>query len=180
MQGVILYGPPASGKDTITAALHQLDSRYQQFRRLKARPGRTEGYRMISEAQLAALRASGSVVWENQRYGALYVVDAPGLRQQLDEAVPVVHLGQVEAIDAIRRAFPETRWTVVALTCPRDVAQERIVRRATGDTLQRLRAWDETPAARTADLTIDTSQTPPDRAAKLVDQVTRPAMPWRA
>ncbi|MEU9516884.1 kinase [Micromonospora sp. NPDC048169] len=177
MHGVILYGPPASGKDTITAALHQLDGRYQQFQRLKVGPGRTDGYRMTTEAELTALRASSDVVWENQRYGSVYVVDSPGLRQQLDDAIPVVHLGQVEAIDAVRQAFPDVSWTVVALTCPRDVAEQRIARRGTGDTWQRLRAWDETAPASTADITIDTSQTTADQAALLIDQAVRAAAP---
>ena len=174
MRGVILYGPPASGKDTVTAALHELDNRYQQFQRLKAGPGRTAGYRMTTKDELAALHASGGVVWENHRYGSVYVVDAPGLRQQLAEAVPVVHLGQVEAIDAVRQALPEVEWTVVALTCPRHVAEQRIVQRQTGDTWERLRAWDETePVTIAADVTIDTSQNPPDLAAKLVDKAAR-------
>ncbi|PWU48906.1 kinase [Micromonospora globispora] len=175
MQGVILYGPPASGKDTLTVALHQLDGRYQQFRRLKAGPGRTAGYRMTTEDELIALRASGGVVWENRRYESVYVVDAPSLRQQLREAIPVVHLGQVDAIDAVRQAFPDVEWTVVALTCPRDVAERRIVQRQTGDATNRLRAWDETEAVATADITIDTSKTLPDLAAKLVDRAARPS-----
>ena len=173
MRGVILYGPPASGKDTLTAALHRLDPRYRQFLRLKAGSGRTTGYRMTTADELAALRASGDVVWENHRYGSWYIVDVPGLRQHLKSAVPVLHLGQVEAIDAVRQAFPVAQWTVVALTCPRDVAEQRIVQRRTGDTAERLRAWDETAPAVTADLTIDTSQTPPGRAAELVDEATQ-------
>jgi predicted PilT family ATPase len=33
--GILLYGPPAAGKDTITTALAALDARYAPFRRLK-------------------------------------------------------------------------------------------------------------------------------------------------
>ncbi|MEO3781321.1 kinase [Micromonospora sp. B11E3] len=157
----------------MTTALHQLDSRYRQFQRLKAGPGRTVGYRMATEDEVAGLHASGLVVWENRRYGAVYVVDAPGLRQQLEQAVPVVHLGQLDAIDAVQRAFPDVRWTVVALICPRDVAVQRIIQRQTGDTLERLRAWDETEPAATAEITIDTSRTAPAEAASLIDQAVR-------
>ncbi|SCG19746.1 guanylate kinase [Micromonospora echinofusca] len=170
MRGVILYGPPASGKDTVTAELQRLDSRYQQFRRLKVGSGRTTGYRMTTDADLAALRAAGDVVWENRRYGSVYVVDAHGLRRQLHDGIPVVHLGQVEAVDAVRNAFPHARWTVVALTCPRDVAKRRLTQRQTGDTAERLRVWDETEPLALADLTIDTSKVPADVAAELVSK----------
>ncbi|MET8278748.1 kinase [Micromonospora sp. NPDC005174] len=173
MQGVILYGAPASGKDTVTAALHQLHSQYQQFRRLKVGRGRTAGYRMSTDAELATLRASGGVVWENRRYGSVYVIDAPGLRQQFHRQIPVVHVGQVNAVDAVRQAFPDVRWIVVALTCPRDVAERRIVERQTGDSAERLRVWDETETVATVDLTIDTSRSSPDVAARLVDQAVR-------
>ncbi|SCL16736.1 guanylate kinase [Micromonospora nigra] len=173
MRGVILYGPPASGKDTVTAGLHRLDNRYQQFQRLKVGSGRTTGYRMTTAPELAALRAAGEVVWENRRYGAVYVVDDHGLRRQLHDGIPVVHLGQVDAVDAVREAFPDAQWTVVALTCPRDVAAARIAQRQTGDTAERLQAWDQTEAIGAADLTIDTSETCPDRAAKLIDQAVR-------
>ncbi|MEV0878251.1 kinase [Micromonospora echinofusca] len=155
MQGVIFYGPPAAGKDTVTAALCQLDQRYTQFQRLKAGPGRTAGYRMTSEDHLQCLRTAGEVIWENHRYGATYVVDRPHLRALLDSRVPVVHLGQPEAIEAVKSAFPAARWLVVYLWCPRPVAATRIAARGTGDTKARLRAWDETDAI-AADVMLNT------------------------
>ncbi|MEU9509155.1 hypothetical protein AB0D32_23075 [Micromonospora sp. NPDC048170] len=108
-------------------------------------------------------------MWENQRYGSVYVVDAHGLHRQLHDGIPVVHLGQAEAVEAVRNAFPHVQWTVVALTCPRDVAQRRIAQRRTGDTVERLRAWDETEPLALADLTIDTSKVSADMAAELRD-----------
>ncbi|MGC5030177.1 phosphotransferase-like protein [Micromonospora sp. DT229] len=175
MRGVILYGPPASGKDTITEALHQLDNSYQQFERLKVGSGRTAGYRMSTDQHLAALRAAGDVLWENRRYRSTYVVDAPALRQHLGQGVPVLHLGQVDAVDAVRKALPAVRWTVVALTCPRDLAVQRITARQTGDTAERLSAWDATEPLTTADIVVDTSVVQPDEAATLIDRASRHA-----
>ncbi|MGE0300554.1 MAG: kinase [Dehalococcoidia bacterium] len=169
--GVVLYGPPAVGKDTVTGALHQLDPRYGLFRRLKAGPGRTAGYRLTDEAAIAALRQGGQIVWENRRYGALYVVDRPALVAHLDQGVPVVHLGQAEAIDPVLAVVPDARWLVVALRCPRDVAAERITARATGDTAERLHRWDQTPELdRPGVLAIDTARTTPHDAAAQIHQ----------
>ncbi|MGK5522443.1 kinase [Micromonospora sp. URMC 107] len=169
MQGVIFYGPPAAGKDTVTGALCQLDQRYTQFQRLKAGSGRTAGYRMTSEEHLQELRVAGEVIWENHRYGATYVVDRPQLLALLDGRVPVVHLGQPEAIEAVKSAVPAARWLVVYLWCPRPVAATRITARGTGDTEARLRAWDETEPI-DADLTLNTGALSATEAAAEVSK----------
>lgn len=165
MRGLILYGPPAAGKDTITRALQELDPRYRLFPRLKAGEGRTAGYRMATEAELDALRANGEVVWENRRYGATYVIDRPELVRRLREEIPVVHLGQVDAIDAVIRAAPQAKWLIVYVYCSREVAGERIAARGTGDDEARLRAWDETPPADAAHLAFDTGTASPNHVA---------------
>ena len=90
MHGIILYGPPAAGKDTITRALGKLDKRYVLFPRLKAGAGKTAGYRLTTESTVDILRAKNEIVWENRRYGAIYVVDQPSLLQQLADHVPVL------------------------------------------------------------------------------------------
>lgn len=168
MRGVILYGPPASGKDTVTRALTQLDPIYVQFPRIKVGGGRRDGYRIATDADIAELRARGDVIWENRRYGALYVVDRPTLAAYLAGCMPVLHLGQPKAIDAVRDSIP-AEWLTVYLWCPREVAAERIAARQTGDVQDRIRAWHETPPI-TADLVIDTALTTPSEAAHHVLQ----------
>ncbi|MEV3922592.1 hypothetical protein [Actinomadura coerulea] len=58
-QGVILYGPPTSGKDTTTAALTRQDERYVLLRKLKYGTGRSSGYRQVTRAELDDLRRTG-------------------------------------------------------------------------------------------------------------------------
>ncbi len=125
-RGIILYGPPASGKDTVTAALRVLDSRYVLFPRLKAGPGRTGGYRMTTPQHLDELYRAGAIVWENERYGARYAIDLPELAARLGQHVPVVHLGQVPAIKAVQAATADAHWLLVYLWCPRDEATRRL------------------------------------------------------
>lgn len=177
MFGVILYGPPASGKDTVNAALTKLDARYMQYSRLKAGVGRGTGYTMVTPDEIEALRAAGEVIWENRRYGAVYVVDRQSLNAMLQRFVPVIHLGQVGAVEVVINAFPHVRWTAVSLWCPRDVAQTRIAQRATGDAAARLQAWDETEPLGMADLTINTAETDPKEAAAVIHcHVVSPAI----
>ncbi|WP_344833570.1 hypothetical protein [Actinocorallia longicatena] len=123
---------------------------------------------MATEQEIEQLRASGGIVWENGRYGAVYVVDRPALRESLDDGFPVVHLGQVEAVRAVVEAVPGAAWLVVSLWCPRDVAAARVVGRGSTDLDARLRAWDETEPLPDADLTINTAEVAPEQAAKAI------------
>ena len=170
MQGVILYGPPASGKDTVTLALTALNSTYRHFPRLKVGTGRTAGYRMASIDQLQALRAAGEVIWENHRYGATYVVDQPFLISMLARCVPILHLGQVEAVEHVTRRFRHVAWTVAELWCAWPVAEARIASRATEDDLQRAIVWAETRRLTSADVRLDTSLVTPTEAARTIDR----------
>lgn len=170
MRGVILYGPPASGKDAVTAALTALDPTYQHFYRLKAGTGRTSGYRLTSAESIETLRARGDVLWENSQYGALYVVDRPALCANLFYCVPVVHVGQLDAVTAISSAVPDAHWAVVHLWCPRPIAEQRLAARGDGvDVSERLRVWDATPPLTGASvLRIDTAHGTPADAALLI------------
>ncbi|MFJ9412439.1 guanylate kinase [Streptomyces sp. NPDC101393] len=175
-QGVILYGPPASGKDTVTAALAELSPRYAQFARLKVGSGKSAGYRMGTAEQLRQLEAAGAVVYANSRYGNTYVIDAPGLDDTFAAGVPVVHLGQVDGIRALVDGYTAD-WSVVLLWCPREVTAQRSTGRGDADTTARLAAWDATREDLDAhpdmawDLTVDTTVAAPQEAARLIDQL---------
>ncbi|MFF4866825.1 guanylate kinase [Streptomyces sp. NPDC001231] len=175
-QGVILYGPPAAGKDTVTAALTELRAQYRQFARLKVGSGKSTGYRMGTAEQLRELEAAGGVVYANSRYGNAYVIDVPGLDAAFAAGVPVVHLGQVGGIRALIDGYPAD-WAVVLLWCPREATAERSAGRGDSDTTARLAAWDATRGDLDAhpsmvwDLTVDTTASTPRDTARLIDQL---------
>jgi len=177
--GVILYGPPASGKDAVTHALVRLDSTFRHYQRLKAGTGRTTGYEMIGEAALAEIQR-GDVLYENTRYGNRYLVDRPRLRELFETGVfPVVHIGQIAGIRAIVSSYP-ARWLAVMLWCSRETSRKRAsARQYSSDITSRLDAWDETERDvsehGSADfaLCIDTERHLPDDAARLVGDAVR-------
>lgn len=173
-RGVILYGPPAAGKDTVTKKLLTLSSNYGHYRRMKVGGGRVSGYRNISHDELIDLRNRGKVIWENDRYGATYVVEYESIVALAAKSVPILHLGQVDAIAATRTATPEIVWTDVHLWCPRDIALQRIRDRGTGDVTVRLRAWDETPPLPQAALSINTSEVAAEKAARMIHARSMP------
>ncbi|MFE2943382.1 guanylate kinase [Streptomyces sp. NPDC059255] len=174
--GVILYGPPAAGKDTVTSALAALNPKYVQFARLKLGTGKSAGYRMGTAEDLNELEAAGHVVYANSRYGNTYVIDAPGLDAAFAEEVPVVHLGQVDGVQRLVGGYPAD-WSVVLLWCPREVTEQRSAGRGDSDIGARLAAWDATfedldaHSGMVWDLTVDTTASAPQDAARLIDQL---------
>ncbi|WP_083911543.1 kinase [Nocardia takedensis] len=170
--GIVLYGAPASGKDTVTAELTRQDPRFHLFERVKDGPGRTTGYRIVSPKQFDQLLNSGELIWSNTRYNARYAIDRPGMLHLFERGhIPIVHAGQPGVIQAVQAATPDVRWLVVELRTDRETASARIAARATGDTDARLRAWDETPNLTTTDLTIDTTVTSASSAAKAISSL---------
>ncbi|MCF4122193.1 hypothetical protein L1785_14530 [Antribacter sp. KLBMP9083] len=172
--GVILYGPPAAGKDTIERALTKLSDRFQHYARIKVGSGRREGYRLTSAEELDQLRVAGHVIWENRAYGAVYAIDGPSLRSALADGSPVVHVGQPAAVEAIQRAAGPA-WVVVDLWCPRETTAERLTGRGAKDVQERLRVWDNTPRLLGADLAINTGRFAPETAAALIAMAVRGA-----
>lgn len=172
--GVILYGPPASGKDTITNELTRLHPRYMPFRRVKVGSGNTNGYRLASPEELANLHAAGQLLYQNERYGNFYAVDRPHLTDMLNAGqTPVIHLGQLAGVRALT-TFP-ARWVTVLLWCARQSTAERAHARGSADIDARLAAWDETledlKGSNASDflMHLDTDAMTPDHAAKMID-----------
>ncbi|WP_406722885.1 guanylate kinase [Streptomyces althioticus] len=182
-RGILLYGPPAAGKDTVTDVLTDLDARYVRFTRLKIGAGNTRGYRMGTPEQLADLEAQGDVVYRNERYGNIYVVDRPGLEQAMEGGrTPVVHLGQMAGMQQVTALFP-AHWVRVLLWCSKDTTALRSPRRGDNDTAARLAAWDATEADLAAhpqahwELRVDTDTTAPCESAKKIDDILRTTSP---
>ncbi|MGW0826312.1 guanylate kinase [Streptomyces sp. NPDC002845] len=182
-QGILLYGPPAAGKDTITAALTELDARYVPFTRLKIGTGKTRGYRMCAPERLAALEARGDVIYRNDRYGNIYVVDRPGLDRAMEGGrAPVVHLGQMVGMEQVTTLFP-AHWVRVLLWCSKETTARRSPQRGDTDTAARLAAWDATQADLAAhpraqwELRVNTDTTAPRQAAQRIDDIVRTTSP---
>lgn len=142
--GVILYGPPTSGKDTVTAELTRQDDRYALLPKLKVGTGRIAGYRYVTATELAKLRDAGRLVVETHRYGNVYAVDRDDIAALVEAGkVPIVHMGNVADLRRLRDAVP-LDWTAALLWIPRDLCADRSKHRGDVDTPKRLQAWDET------------------------------------
>lgn len=175
---VLLSGPPAAGKDTVTAALGALDSRFVLFDKIKIGRGRSTGYRMLREAQYADLLAAGEILQSHERYGNRYAVDKPHLRKLCAAgAIPVIHVGRRANLPALRVDPSEWSTFSVLLWVSRDVAAQRLQSRGSGDITERMAAYDEEwrdlqapDAAGDYDLVICGDALPPSEAADRIVQ----------
>jgi guanylate kinase len=110
---------------------------------MKIGTGNAENYRLTSPGDLASLRASADVLYQNERYGNTYIVDRPHLAAMLGAGqTPVLHLGQIEGIHAVT-AYP-AHWITVLLWCSRETTAQRVHARGSDDVEARLTVWDET------------------------------------
>ncbi|MDI2127804.1 guanylate kinase [Yinghuangia seranimata] len=166
----------------MTAELTCRHPEFVHFQRLKVGAGRSTGYRMTDAQTLADLRRDGLIVHSNQRYGAEYATDAPELdRLTAQGLVPVVHVGQVDALAALA-TYP-AHWTRVLLWCPRATTAERSAGRGDADTAARLKAWDETYADLSAhpdvlwSAILRTDRTVPEDAAAAIWQAVNDQAP---
>ena len=174
-RGVILYGPPTSGKDTITDELTRQDGRFSLLLKLKAGTGRSRGYRAVTPEELDKLRDVGRLVVETRRYGNVYAVDRDDVQAAAEAGqVPIVHMGNVADLQRLRDGAP-LDWLSVLLWVPRETCAKRSASRGDADTPNRLKAWDETlvdlqgtEADEVFDLTIRTDQVDPAQAAQQI------------
>lgn len=111
MSGIVLYGPPTAGKDTVTAALCSAESRFRLVTKLKLGTGRSAGYRFVTAEELDDLRRRGRIVVETLRYGNVYAVDHLSVTQpQAQGLVPVTHIGNATDMRTLLGRTPEASW----------------------------------------------------------------------
>ena len=172
--GLVLYGPPAVGKDTITAELVSREPRFAHFPVIKAGSGRTTGYRLVTVDEFDKLDRAGELVVTWHRYGSRYGVAHSTLAELTSAGkIPVIHLGSGPAVQAVT-ALPPLQWTVVQLWASRETCAARARARNTGDFAARMAVYDETERIGDdlAHLTIDTDSRTPGEAAQAILHLT--------
>lgn len=170
-RGVVLFGPPASGKDTVTDALNQMDPQFVPFRKLKVGEGNWRGYRRTTSDELNRLASAGRLISVVRRYGNTYAVDSDELNAlESRNLVPLIHTTDLTELAVLTQ---RPGWRSVLLWTPLRTARTRLLARSHSDVGERLdlrsltlRAlgWEPPPF----DSIVDTSQVPAPETARVL------------
>jgi guanylate kinase len=181
---IVILGPPACGKDTITHVLTRLDSAYRLFPRLKVGGGRKEGYRLTTEESLNALIQSSQIIHVLERYGNSYAIDRPHLQKMFEQnLVPIVHCSAVRDYEELRRVLRPSLG--ILLWCTKGTCKTRLIQRGSSDIEARLEVWERVntdirmlPGDRANfDLITTTERVPPLATAALIYSAHQGSVP---
>ncbi|MDF5758980.1 AAA family ATPase [Spongiactinospora sp. TRM90649] len=168
--GIILCGPPASGKSTVTGALHELDPRFVLARSLVVGDDHADDHDQVTHEQVERLRAAGRIIADTRRDGNRYVIDRHPIEHIAQAGlVPVVHVGSSRDVEGLSVMG---EWVRVLLVTPPEIRRERLRRRADDAGGPRLRGRQDAVGAvpPAADLRfhlrIATNVTPAEHAAR--------------
>lgn len=148
---IVLSGMPASGKDTVTDRLNQLDKRYVYFKKYRAiGPEDTpkDTYYNISHEDFEKKIAKGDFLQYHSRYGRYYGIDAITLKEMFEQdLIPVIHIGRIDNFYTLKKNLPafeekygynvrllhiqlwETKESLKARIATRDKTEEEIGKR---------------------------------------------------
>lgn len=97
---IILSGMPASGKDTITDRLCQIDSRFVSFKKYRSvgpYDKKKPSYYNICEDEFNQKILEGEFIQYHRRYGRYYGISEHELYDNLQNGkIPVIHIGRIE------------------------------------------------------------------------------------
>ena len=97
---VILSGMPASGKDTISEMIYEMDKRFVPFKKHRS-VGKfdkiKDTYYNISHDEFEVKITNGDFIQYHQRYGRYYGISEEVLLSYLEkDEIPIIHIGRIE------------------------------------------------------------------------------------
>jgi len=181
---ILLSGTPASGKDTVTEKLHQINMSVELFKKHKFGVGgkKDNTYIHVSEEAFDQLVKSNGFIQYHQRYGRGYGVSQEELeRLFVLNVIPVIHVGKPENLTPLLQS-PLYKVINVLLTASRESTQSRLTLRHHNDIAEqavRLKAYDEEIHSRSDlanqgceiafNITIDTDKYSAAEAAAIIN-----------
>ncbi len=185
---ILLSGTPASGKDTVTEKLHQINTSAELFKKHKFGVGgkKDNTYIHVSEEAFDQLAHSDGFIQYHQRYGRGYGVSQEELERLFESnIIPVIHVGMPENLAPLLQSSLYKVINVL-LTASRESTQYRLTQRHYNDITEqavRLKVYDEEIQSRSDlanqgyeiafDITIDTDEYSAIEAAVIINDIVQ-------
>jgi guanylate kinase len=147
---ILLSGPPASGKDSVTNLLNERNTLFVNFLKhcgcdLSAEKRGMESYVNISVEEFKRMISNGDFIQYHKRYGRFYGVSKKLLNDYLNKGlVPVIHTGRIENLITLESKILNKVYKIL-IWAKRDDIQQRLDKRQNGDIIEinkRLEAYD--------------------------------------
>ena len=148
---ILLCGPPASGKDTITTLLARKNNIFRHFRKHRV-PPRENGknnppsYIRVSIDEYLTMIRDNEFVQFHQRYGRFYGVSRKTLEKHLrDGQIPIIHTGKVYDLMELDASFGNNSAKILLWESKENI-RERLKLRHPGDPREiqrRLQSYDD-------------------------------------
>ncbi len=137
---VLLYGPPASGKDTITQLLQNRNNIFFHFKKHKVYPGDQQiqtknqlSYFHISMNRFLNMIANGEFLQFHWRYKSFYGVSKVLMDDSLSNGkIPIVHVGKIYDLLELTDVL-EAKLIIILVWETLDVISKRLKFRHKGD-----------------------------------------------
>ena len=182
---LLLSGTPASGKDTITSLLVEIDPRFRHFKKHRSsiQPKTDGAYIHVTPDEFVVMSGQGEFLQYHYRYDRGYGVSFSELNRHWTKGeIPIVHVGKYENIGSLRSQ--EVAATSVLLMVSLAETKLRLEQRHADDTEEverRTAAYHEERAELAAlvksgstlefDLMIDGLGKKPEEIARLISQL---------
>jgi hypothetical protein len=123
--GIVLAGPPASGKRTTTFALTSLRRSYAPFPALTVARQPSIHAEQTTRQHLDELRAWAQIFHEFTVEGTSYAFDRERLSKLREQGrIPVACVDDADALQAFEHESSD--WLQILLWCPREAAERRL------------------------------------------------------
>lgn len=97
---IVLSGMPASGKDTVTERLHEIDPRYanlKKYRTIGQDDKPKSSYYNVTVKEFITKVNNGDFLQYHRRYDRYYGIDKRILTEMLNcGQIPIIHIGRIE------------------------------------------------------------------------------------
>jgi len=145
---ILLSGTPASGKDTLTHKLTELDNRFVHFKKHKIATGGKldDTYYLISKTEFDHMAETNQFVQYHYRYDRGYGVSYVELeRLKKENKIPIIHVGKYENIMKFRESGLKNILSILIYTDKKETEKRLNIRHKDNpyEIEKRLKAYDE-------------------------------------